>query len=48
MSFGSPTVALMNSFHSIFKRWLGANAAGDAAVFGAVVIASVALTCLGI
>ena len=38
----------MKAIQSTFKRWLGTDLAGDAAVMGAVVIASVALACLGI
>lgn len=38
----------MKTIQGTFRRWLRTHGAGDAAVVGAVVIASVALTFLGI
>ena len=48
LSFGPRTVVPMKTIKSTFKRWHLAHSTGDAAVMGAVVLASVALTFLGI
>jgi hypothetical protein len=48
MSFGARSVALVKAIHITFKRWQRACEGGDAAVVGAVILASMALACLGI